>query len=187
MKARRRAPPGEVRIIGGAWRGRKIAVPDAPGLRPTGDRVRETLFNWLAPVLPGMRCLDLFAGSGALGFEAASRGASRVVMVERDRATFRALLASRAALGAGAVELRRADAIEFLRTPADRYDVVFVDPPFTAGYLPRLWALLPQHMEPGALVYCESAARPSAPEGWETWREGRAGRVVYQLLKRAPA
>jgi 16S rRNA (guanine966-N2)-methyltransferase len=108
-------------------------------------------------------------------------------MVEHDRATFRALQASRAALAANAVELRRADALEFLRTAADRYDVVFVDPPFTAGYLPRLWALLPQHMEPDALVYCENAARPAAPEGWETWREGRAGRVVYQLLKRVRA
>ena len=176
-----------VRIVGGRWRSRRVVFPARKELRPTPDRVRETLFNWLGQDLTGRSCLDLFAGSGALGFEAASRGARRVVMVERDAATFRALLASRAALGADAVELRRADAIEFLRTPADRYDVVFVDPPFTAGYLPRLWALLPQHMEPGALVYCESAARPSAPEGWETWREGRAGRVVYQLLKRAPA
>ena len=176
-----------VRIVGGRWRSRRVVFPARRELRPTPDRVRETLFNWLGQDLTGRSCLDLFAGSGALGFEAASRGARRVVMVERDAATFRALLASRAALGADAVELRRADAIEFLRTPADRYDVVFVDPPFTAGYLPRLWALLPQHMEPGALVYCESAARPSAPEGWETWREGRAGRVVYQLLKRAPA
>ena len=176
-----------VRIVGGRWRSRRVVFPARRELRPTPDRVRETLFNWLGQDLTGRSCLDLFAGSGALGFEAASRGARRVVMVERDAATFRALLASRAALGADAVELRRADAIEFLRTPADRYDVVFVDPPFTAGYLPRLWALLPQHMEPGALVYCESAARPSAPEGWETWREGRAGRVVYQLLKRAQA
>ena len=176
-----------VRIIGGRWRSRRIVFPPRRELRPTPDRVRETLFNWLGQDLTGRSCLDLFAGSGALGFEAASRGARRVVMVERDAATFRALQASRAALAADAVELRRADALEFLRTAADCYDVVFVDPPFTAGYLPPLWALLPQHMEPDALVYCESAARPAAPEGWETWREGRAGRVVYQLLKRARA
>jgi 16S rRNA (guanine(966)-N(2))-methyltransferase RsmD len=176
-----------VRIVGGQWRSRRVVFPPRSGLRPTPDRVRETLFNWLGQDLTGRSCLDLFAGSGALGFEAASRGASRVVMVEHDRATFRALQASRAALAANAVELRRADALEFLRTEADRYDVVFVDPPFTAGYLPRLWALLPQHMEPDALVYCENAARPAAPEGWETWREGRAGRVVYQLLKRVRA
>ena len=176
-----------VRIVGGQWRSRRVVFPARSGLRPTPDRVRETLFNWLGQDLTGRSCLDLFAGSGALGFEAASRGASRVVMVEHDRATFRALQASRAALAADAVELRRADALEFLRTAADRYDVVFVDPPFTAGYLPRLWALLPQHMEPDALVYCESAARPAAPEGWETWKEGRAGRVVYQLLKRVRA
>jgi 16S rRNA (guanine(966)-N(2))-methyltransferase RsmD len=176
-----------VRIVGGQWRSRRVVFPPRRELRPTPDRVRETLFNWLGQDLTGRSCLDLFAGSGALGFEAASRGASRVVMVEHDRATFRALQASRAALAANAVELRRADALEFLRTEADRYDVVFVDPPFTAGYLPRLWALLPQHMEPDALVYCENAARPAAPEGWETWREGRAGRVVYQLLKRVRA
>lgn len=176
-----------VRIIGGQWRSRRIVFPARSALRPTPDRVRETLFNWLGQDLTGRSCLDLFAGSGALGFEAASRRASRVVMVERDAATFRALEASRAALGADAVELRRADALEFLQATADRYDVVFVDPPFTADYLPRLWALLPRHMERDALVYCESAARPSAPEGWETWKEGRAGQVVYQLLKRAPA
>lgn len=146
--------------------------------------MRETLFNWLGQDLTGRTCLDLFAGSGALGFEAASRGAKRVVMVERDPATFRALQASRAALAAEAVELKRADALEFLRAEAGLYDVVFLDPPFEADCLPRLWALLPRHLVPGALVYCESGARPGAPEGWEIWKQGRAGRVRYQLLKR---
>lgn len=173
-----------VRIIGGTWRSRWISFPTRADLRPTPDRVRETLFNWLGQDLTGRTCLDLFAGSGALGFEAASRGAKRVIMVERDAATIRALEASRVTLGADAVELQRADALEFLRADADLYDVVFLDPPFRADYLPRLWALLPQHLAPGALVYCESAARAAAPEGWETWKEGRAGRVRYQLLKR---
>jgi len=173
-----------VRIIGGTWRSRRIAFPSRRDLRPTPDRVRETLFNWLGQDLTGRTCLDLFAGSGALGFEAASRGAKRVVMVERDAATLRALQASRAELDADAVELKRADALEFLRADADLYDVVFLDPPFNADYLPRLWALLPRHLAPGALVYCESALRPAAPVGWETWKQGRAGRVSYQLLKR---
>jgi len=173
-----------VRIIGGTWRSRRIAFPSRRDLRPTPDRVRETLFNWLGQDLTGRTCLDLFAGSGALGFEAASRGAKRVVMVERDAATLRALQASRAELDADAVELKRADALEFLRADADLYDVVFLDPPFNADYLPRLWALLPRHLAPGALVYCESALRPAAPGGWETWKQGRAGRVSYQLLKR---
>ena len=173
-----------VRIIGGMWRSRRIAFPPRKDLRPTPDRVRETLFNWLGQDLTGRTCLDLFAGSGALGFEAASRGAKRVVMVERDAATLRALQASRAELDANAVELKRADALEFLRADADLYDIAFLDPPFNADYLPRLWALLPRHLAPGALVYCESALRTAAPGGWETCKQGRAGRVSYQLLKR---
>lgn len=173
-----------VRIVGGSWRSRRIVFPPRRNLRPTPDRVRETLFNWLGQDLSGQTCLDLFAGSGALGFEAASRGAKRVVMVERDPATFRALQANRAALGADAVELKRADALEFLRADADLYDIVFLDPPFDADYLPRLWALLPRCLAPGALVYCESGRRPATPEGWETCKQGRAGQVLYQLLKR---
>ncbi len=175
-----------VRIIGGAWRSRLISFPPRKDLRPTPDRVRETLFNWLGQDLTGKACLDLFAGSGALGFEAASRGARRVVMVERDAAVFRALQASRAALGAAAVELRRADALEFLRAGAGVYDVVFVDPPYRSDYWPRVAPLLLPRLAPDALVYCESAGRAKAPPGWETWRSGQAGQVRYQLLKRAP-
>ena len=173
-----------VRIIGGAWRSRLLAFPSRTGLRPTPDRVRETLFNWLGQELAGRSCLDLFAGSGALGFEAASRGARRVVMVESDAAVLRALDASRTALAAAAVELKRADAIEFLRLDDGVYDVVFLDPPFQGGYWPRLAPLLPQHLAPGAVVYLESAQAPELPEGWETWRQDRAGQVTYQLLKK---
>src|SRR3990170_313357 len=140
-----------VRIIGGAWRSRLVSFPPRRDLRPTPDRVRETLFNWLGQDLTGKACLDLFAGSGALGFEAASRGAKRVVMVERDPATFKALQASGAQLGAAAVELTRADALEFLRGDRGRYDVIFLDPPFTAGYWPQLLSMLPPRMAPGAL------------------------------------
>ena len=175
-----------VRIIGGAWRSRLVFFPPRQDLRPTPDRVRETLFNWLGQDLTGKRCLDLFAGSGALGFEAASRGARRVVMVERDLATFRALAASRAALAAAAVALQRADALEFLREDGGVYDVVFLDPPFRADYWPRLVPLLPRHLAPGALVYHEGASRPVLPPGWAVHREGRAGQVTYQLLKRDP-
>ncbi|MBI3041434.1 MAG: 16S rRNA (guanine(966)-N(2))-methyltransferase RsmD [Betaproteobacteria bacterium] len=174
-----------VRIIGGAWRSRLIAFPSRKNLRPTPDRVRETLFNWLGQELTGQSCLDLFAGSGALGFEAASRGAQRVVMVESDAAVFRALTASREALGAASVQLRKADALEFLRSDAGVYDVVFLDPPFKAGYWPRLAPLLPPRLAPGALVYYESAARPDLPPGWEIHREGRAGKVRFQLLRLA--
>ena len=174
-----------VRIIGGAWRSRLLAFPPRPELRPTPDRVRETVFNWLGQDLTGRSCLDLFAGSGALGFEAASRGARRVVMVEHDAATIRALEASRTALDASAVELKRADALEFLRAEDGVYDVVFVDPPYRSDLWPRVAPLLPRHLAPQALVYLERAGRAGPLPGWELWRQGRAGQVAYQLLKRA--
>ena len=172
-----------VRIVGGAWRSRVIRFPPRKDLRPTPDRVRETLFNWLGQELTGRACLDLFAGSGALGFEAASRGAQRVVMVENDPVVYRALLESRELLGANAVEPRRADALEFLRSDDGIYDVVFLDPPFEAGLWPRLAGLLPARLAAGALVYYEGAAPPELPPGWATHRQARAGQVSYQLLK----
>jgi 16S rRNA (guanine(966)-N(2))-methyltransferase RsmD len=172
-----------VRIVGGTWRSRLISFPPRKDLRPTPDRVRETLFNWLGQDLTGKLCLDLFAGSGALGFEAASRGARRVVMVENDPVVFRAIATSREALAATVVEPRKTDALEFLHADDGIYDVVFLDPPFKAGYWPRLARLLPTHLAPGALVYYESATPPELPPGWETWKQGRAGQVGYQLLK----
>ena len=175
-----------VRIIGGAWRSRLIAFPARPDLRPTPDRVRETLFNWLGQDLTAKACLDLFAGSGALGFEAASRGAARVVMVERDPLVVRALTASRAALDATVVEIRRADALEFLHAGGDVYDIVFVDPPYRSDLWPRVAPLLPRHLAPGALVYLERAGRAGPLPGWEVWKQGRAGQVAYQLLRRDP-
>jgi 16S rRNA (guanine(966)-N(2))-methyltransferase RsmD len=174
-----------VRIIGGTWRSRLVRFPSRPDLRPTPDRVRETLFNWLGQDLSGKSCLDLFAGSGALGFEAASRGARRVVMVERDPAVLRALEASRAALDAAAVEVRKADALEFLRADDAVYDVVFVDPPYRSDLWPRVAPLLMRHLAPDALVYLERAARDGPLPGWSVWKQGRAGQVAYQLLKRA--
>ena len=179
-----RARANEVRIIGGAWRSRRIHFPPRAELRPTPDRVRETLFNWLGQDLSGLVCLDLFAGSGALGFEAASRGASRVVIVERDREACAALAASREALDARAVEVVRTDALEFLRGDRGQYDVIFLDPPFAAGYWPRLVEALPARMEPGARVYYESGAAPQWPPGWQVLKEGRAGQVVFQLVTR---
>lgn len=172
-----------VRIIGGAWRSRLVRFPAREGLRPTPDRVRETLFNWLGQDLTGKACLDLYAGSGALGFEAASRGATRVVMVERDRETFRALQENAAVLGAAAVELARADALEFLRGDRGRYDVVFLDPPFGGGELDWVLPLLPPHLTADAPVYCESGRRWEVPPGWAAWKDGRAGQVKFQLLK----
>lgn len=175
---------GEVRIIGGAWRSHRLRFPSRPGLRPTPDRVRETLFNWLGQDLTGKDCLDLYAGSGALGFEAASHGARRVVMIERDAATLHALLENRETLNAAAVSVVRADALEFLQNHGDRYHVVFLDPPFAEDHWARLLAQLPRCLMPGGLVYCERARALSELDGWEVVKSGRAGQVSHQLLKR---
>jgi 16S rRNA (guanine966-N2)-methyltransferase len=174
---------GGVRIIAGEWRGRRIAVPSRPGLRPTPDRVRETLFNWLGQWLEGLACLDLFAGSGALGFEAASRRAARVVMVENDRAAFSALQRAKAAIGAGQVEIILGDAFLQLRKMQERFDVVFLDPPFGQNALPAVLRELPARLAPGARVYveAESALKPAAP--WTELRAAYAGQVSYQLLE----
>ncbi len=182
---------GMLRIVGGRYRSRRLRVPARPGLRPTPDRVRETLFNWLGQDLSGLDCLDLFAGSGALGFEAASRGAAHVTMVEKDRAALAGLEGSRAALGAEQVEIVGGDAHAFLQRgrarPGDRvssrYDVVFLDPPFRQNALPALLDALPPRLKPGARVYVESDAPVDAPAPWVELRRARAGQVSYQLLR----
>jgi 16S rRNA (guanine966-N2)-methyltransferase len=181
-KKSRTAPSNEVRVIGGAWRSRRIRFAPRADLRPTPDRVRETLFNWLGQDLVGLACLDLFAGSGALGFEAASRGAKRVVMVERDARAYAALEENRAALGAVKVELVRADALEFVRRAGEAYDVVFLDPPYTVDCWSRLASLLPPLLAPGARVYCESRSPVAWPEGWSILKAGRAGQVAFELV-----
>jgi 16S rRNA (guanine966-N2)-methyltransferase len=174
---------GQVRIIGGSYRRRLLAFPARPGLRPTPDRVRETLFNWLGQVLDGFACLDLFAGSGALGFEAASRGARRVVMIERDRVACAALIANRELLGASAVEVVSGDAFGWLARAAERFDVVFLDPPFRQNVLPELLALLPRVLAARARVYVESERPLDACSAWRELRAARAGQVSYQLLE----
>lgn len=174
----------EVRIVGGTWRSRRIRFAADSGIRPSPDRVRETLFNWLGQDLTGFTCLDLVAGSGALGFEAASRGAKRVVMVERERAAYESLRGNRDALQASQVEVVRADALEFVRTDRAVYDVIFLDPPFATDYWSRLLPLLPDRLSDDGVVYCESGARLAAMPGWDVFRAARAGQVNYQLVKR---
>lgn len=184
-KARRGAPPGEVRIIGGEWRGRRVPVAVASGLRPTADRVRETLFNWLAPVVPGARCLDLFAGTGALGLEALSRGAAATVFVERNGEVARVLEASLARLGARGARVVATDAQRFLAGAPQPFDVVFLDPPFGEFALGDLCTLLARGwLAAGARVYLEmpgGEALPPLPPGWELLREKVAGQVRYAL------
>jgi 16S rRNA (guanine966-N2)-methyltransferase len=181
-----------LRIIGGAWRSRIIRFAAAPEVRPTPDRVRETLFNWLQAAVPGSRCLDLFAGSGALGLEALSRGAADVTFVERDRTVVRALEAALVELQADRGRVVNADAFEFLRGPPVPYDVVFLDPPFAKGWLGDLCKLLDDRgwLAPNAWIYLEYAARdgvPALPPGWIEWRRSRAGEVNACLARRAGA
>jgi 16S rRNA (guanine(966)-N(2))-methyltransferase RsmD len=191
--APRRGPlPHEVRIIGGQWKRSKLPVADAPGLRPTPDRVRETLFNWLGQDLTGWRCLDAFAGSGALGFEAASRGATEVVLVERDPRLARSLRDTQARLQANGVRVEVADALAYMRrASAQRFELVFIDPPFEAGlFEPALAAAAPA-VVPGGFVYLEADRAFDhavlAPLGLRVHRHARAGSVHFHLLQRADA
>ncbi|HXW10531.1 MAG TPA: 16S rRNA (guanine(966)-N(2))-methyltransferase RsmD, partial [Steroidobacteraceae bacterium] len=166
---------GEIRIIGGRWRGRKLHFPNVPGLRPTPDRVRETLFNWLQFRIAGTRCLDLFAGSGALGLEALSRGAAEVLFVERDPQAADAIREALSLLGGPGLVDRR-DAFAFLSEAAPRpFDVVFLDPPYDRHWLPRLCAALESGgwLEPDARIYLEDAAErgeTTLPVGWTLLR-----------------
>jgi 16S rRNA (guanine966-N2)-methyltransferase len=177
--------PGEIRIIGGLWKRSKLPVPDAPGLRPTGDRVRETLFNWLGQTLSGWQVLDAFAGSGALGFEAASREAAAVVMLERDAKLAASLRASSQRLKATTIEVHTADAIAWMQAgPRGRFDLILLDPPFAAQlHAAAIAAALPLLAE-GGLLYVEGPEATPPPPGFSTWRQGRAGSVHYSLLRR---
>jgi 16S rRNA (guanine966-N2)-methyltransferase len=179
----RRNRPNTVRIIGGRWRSRLIGFADVPGVRPTPDRVRETLFNWLGQTLSDLDCLDLFAGSGALGFEAASRGARSVVMVEKHPKVLESLRSAARTLDAASVRLVHGDALEFLRSPGARFDVVFVDPPYRLALAEKALALLPSALAPHGRVYVESDA-PVEAAGWNAIRQGRAGQVHYHLFGR---
>ena len=174
---------GKVRIIAGRHRGRRIAVPDAPGLRPTPDRVRETLFNWLGQWLDGLSCLDLFAGSGALGFEAASRGAKRVVLVESSAVVFSVLQRSRGIFAEENIQLVRGDAFAYVKSSDEKFDVVFLDPPFGQNALPAVLERLPRVLAPGARVYAEGPRPAEETTGFEVLKRDRAGQVHYGLLQ----
>jgi 16S rRNA (guanine966-N2)-methyltransferase len=192
---RRRAAPrapgvGRVlRIVGGSWRSRRFRFPPGVDIRPTPDRVRETLFNWLAAQLPAARCLDLFAGSGALGLEALSRGAREVCFVEHDRAAAGAIRALLAEWHASTAQVFAMDALRFLQRPGEPFDIVFLDPPFASAALARALPLLESGgwLAPRAWIYVECAARtplPALPAHWQGLKSGRAGEVGYHLLER---
>ena len=188
-----RARRHEVRLIGGQWKRSKLPVADAPGLRPTPDRVRETLFNWLGQDLRGWRCLDAFAGSGALGFEAASRGADAVVLLERDRRLVAGLIAAQQRLQATQLRIEAGDALAWMaRCPADAFELIFIDPPFDAPLIEPALALAQRLVVPQGFVYVEAgqalAPAPLAAQGLTLHRQRRAGAVHFHLLQRsAPA
>lgn len=177
----------QIRIIGGQWRGRRLGFADVPGLRPTADRTRETLFNWLQPRLPGARCLDLFAGSGALGLEAASRGAKEVLLVEQARAAVRQLQDNIRLLDAsGEVSVRHTDALHYLENPATPFDIVFLDPPFASGLLEQTCAALDRGdwLKAEARIYLEvdrSIGLPPLPASWSILRRQESGQVCRAL------
>ena len=179
-------PPGSVRIIAGHLRGSKLPVPDRPGLRPTGDRVRETLFNWLQDKVPGARVLDLFAGTGALGLEAASRGAASVVLVERDPGLAETLRGHVARFKLEGAQVVQGDALAWLSgPPTAHFDLVFLDPPFDGTlWEPAAQRLVPW-LAPGAWIYVESPTRLQAswPPGWRLHREGQTREVRFTLFQ----
>ncbi len=185
-----RALPREVRIIGGLWKRSKLPVLDRPGLRPTPDRVRETLFNWLGQSLDGWRCLDAFAGSGVLGFEAASRGAREVVVLERDGAALAALAAAKARLHADAVRVERADALQWMaRAPAASFDLVFLDPPFDTALVGAAMRAAERVLADGGALYVEAGQALAATQPGSSLslvRTARAGAVHSHLFRKVP-
>lgn len=181
-------PVGQVRIIGGQWRSRVLRFPADGAARPSGDRVRETLFNWLTPWLPGAHCVDLFAGTGALGFEAVSRGAASALLIEQDAAMAEALRRNVQALGAGeSVQVMQGDARLALGAGTTPIDIAFVDPPFRAGLLAATLEGLVPRLAGRHRVYVEHGAdeTPDWPPGWSPVKSGKAGRVRYHLLVHA--
>lgn len=189
MKKPNHAGSGQIRIIGGQWRGRKLPVPESPGLRPTTDRVRETLFNWLAPSIVDASCLDCFAGSGALGLEALSRYAANATLLEMERGVAQQLQKNLATLKASNAKVVNTNTLAFLAQAGAPHDIVFVDPPFRKGLLEETLKLLENNgwLSDEALIYIESEVENGLPPvtmNWHVYREKVAGQVAYRLYQR---
>nr|WP_108652780.1 16S rRNA (guanine(966)-N(2))-methyltransferase RsmD [Dongshaea marina] len=182
-------PAGQIRIIAGRWRGRKLPVANSEGLRPTTDRVKETLFNWLAPHIVDSRCLDLFAGSGSLGFEALSRGADETVFLEKEAKIANILQQNLQQLSADNGKVEQTDSLQYLKNPGQPFGIVFIDPPFRKDLLSECCELLEQNhwLAEGALIYIEreqELCAPRLPQSWELLKDKTAGQVSYQLYQR---
>lgn len=173
-----------MRINAGVWRSRVIKFPVAEGLRPTPDRVRQTLFNWLGQELTGKTCLDLFAGTGALGFEALSRNAKSVTMVEFSSQAYKALQQNKTLLKADATQILQLDALQFLATNPQQFDVIFCDPPYNKGWLDKLLPLLAVHLSTDGVVYAEAEFKMIDNAQWQVFKHGKAGAVHYHLLRK---
>lgn len=177
------AATNRVRIGGGQWRSRLVTFPDAEGLRPTPDRVRQTLFNWLGQDLHGLTCLDLFAGTGVMGFESLSRGAKAVVMVEKAPVAYKALLANKQQLKADAAQILNQDALQFLTQNQQKFDVIYLDPPYQLAWLDKILPLLGQCLNADGFVYVEAEYQVMDSAEWQVVRQGKAGAVFYHLLR----
>ena len=172
-----------VRINAGQWRSRLLKFPDSQGLRPTPDRVRQTVFNWLGQDLTGQTCLDLFAGTGAMGFEALSRNAKKVVMVELAKQPYQALKQNQTMLKAEHAEIVQQDALQFLDNNQQMFNVIFCDPPYNQAWLDKLLPKLPQHLSANGSIYAEAEYQLTSNTEWEVIKQGKAGHVYYHLLK----
>ncbi len=185
----KKQPEGSIRIIAGLWRGRKLPVFNAEGLRPTTDRVKETLFNWIAQDVPHAKCLDLFAGSGGLGFEAASRQAKQVVMLELNTQAHKQLSQNITTLKADSIEAINSDSLSYLEMQGTPFDIVFIDPPFRKGLLEKSLKLLEENnwLAENAMIYIETEKEltlTGVPDNWSLYREKTAGQVSYRLFER---
>lgn len=174
-----------VRISAGEWRSRLLKFPDVDGLRPTPDRVRQTVFNWLGQALDGLSCLDLFAGTGVMGFEALSRGATQVVLIEKSRPAYQALVDNKTALKATNAQVLNLDALHFLKHNQQVFDVIFVDPPYHQGLLDQVLPTIKTALSENGLIYVEAEFAFADGADWQVFKAGKAGNVFYHLLKAA--
>jgi 16S rRNA (guanine966-N2)-methyltransferase len=175
----------QVRINAGVWRSRLLKFPDVEGLRPTPERVRITVFNWLGQDLTGKTCLDLFAGTGVFGFEALSRGASSVIMVENSRLALSALSQNQAQLKANKCQLFFGDALNFLAQNTQKFDVIFCDPPYNQSIIEKILSMLTPHLNENGVVYAEAEFEIKPDDNWQVMKQNKAGNVFYHLLKLA--
>jgi 16S rRNA (guanine(966)-N(2))-methyltransferase RsmD len=173
----------QVRINAGVWRSRLLKFPDAEGLRPTPERVRQTVFNWLGQEMTGKTCLDLFAGTGAFGFEALSRNAREVVMVERSRTAYQSLVQNKTLLMAEHAQILHQDAMQYLLQTQQQFDVIFCDPPYQKGWVEQVLPHLPKCLKANGVVYVEAEFAIAPTAHWEVFKQSKAGNVYYHLLK----